>query len=194
VKRIFLIGAGGHCRSVIDVIESTGRFQIAGLFDRPENIGKKIGNYEIVGSDQELPSFVDAHNFFLITLGQIKSAQARKTIFEKLKSINAQMATVISKRAYVAATAKISDGTVVMHDALVNSYASVGENCIINTKALIEHDCHVGHHCHVSTGAIVNGEVHIGDESFVGSQAVVRHAIKIPGRSLIQAGSFYNGK
>jgi sugar O-acyltransferase (sialic acid O-acetyltransferase NeuD family) len=194
MKRIFLIGAGGHCRSVIDVVESTAQYEIGGLIDIPDNVGKKIGCYEIVGHDAELEKFVSPGNCFLITLGQIKTAKLRKNIFEKLRSLNAEFATVVSARAYVSPTAKIASGSVVMHDALVNSYAVVGENCIINTKALIEHDTHIGPHCHISTGAIVNGEVHVGEESFVGSQAVLRHAIKIPAQSIVSAGSFYDGK
>ncbi|MBT5400056.1 acetyltransferase, partial [bacterium] len=33
---ILLIGGGGHCKSVIDVIEQEGRFNIAGIVERPD--------------------------------------------------------------------------------------------------------------------------------------------------------------
>ena len=39
---IILIGGGGHCKSCIDVLEQEGRFQIVGIIDVKENIGKKV--------------------------------------------------------------------------------------------------------------------------------------------------------
>ena len=37
MKEIILIGGGGHCKSVIDVIELEGQFLIGGIVDRPED-------------------------------------------------------------------------------------------------------------------------------------------------------------
>ena len=34
MDKIILIGGGGHCKSVIDVIEQEGKFQIAGIIDK----------------------------------------------------------------------------------------------------------------------------------------------------------------
>ena len=36
---IILLGAGGHCRSCIDVVESEGRFTVAGIVDRIDGGG-----------------------------------------------------------------------------------------------------------------------------------------------------------
>ena len=35
-EKIVLVGGGGHCKSVIDVIECEGRFEIAGNVDQRE--------------------------------------------------------------------------------------------------------------------------------------------------------------
>ncbi len=37
VKDVLLIGDGGHCKSIIDVVEQEGQFKIAGIIgaDRP---------------------------------------------------------------------------------------------------------------------------------------------------------------
>ena len=40
MKEIILIGGGGHCKSVIDVIESEGQFEIVGIVDKPDGIRK----------------------------------------------------------------------------------------------------------------------------------------------------------
>lgn len=194
MKNLYLIGGGGHCKSCIDVIEATNEFVIKGIFDKLENVSKKVLNYEIIGSDDDLKKYISPENYFLITMGQIKSVEARMRIFKNLKSLNANIATVISPRAYVSRYAKIGMGTIVMHDSLVNAEAEIGENCILNTKSLIEHDSKIANHCHVSTGSVVNGDCIVESECFVGSNAVLREGVRVSTKTLITAGSFYNGK
>ena len=41
MKEIILIGGGGHCKSVIDVIEQEGKFKIVGIVDKPELIWER---------------------------------------------------------------------------------------------------------------------------------------------------------
>lgn len=194
MKDLYLIGGGGHCRSCIDVIEREGKFAIKGIFDKKENIGNEVLGYKILGGDEDIPDYVTSHNYFLITVGQIKSAEIRMNIFNKLKSLSANLATIVSPRAYISSHAKISEGTIVLHDALVNARAQVGVNCIINTKSLIEHDVVVGSHCHISTGTIINGGCKIEEGSFVGSNTVLKEGIVVGSGSVVPAGSFYRGK
>lgn len=193
MKKIYLVGGGGHCVSCIDVIESSSQYTIAGIFDTDEKKGQKVLGYPILGGDHEISKYVDAGSEFLITVGQIKTAEVRKKIFKHLSSLNAKFATVISSRAHVSKHARVKSGTIIMHDALVNAGAEVGEQCIVNTKALVEHDAVVGNFCHISTGAIVNGNVIVQDDVFLGSQAVTLQGITVESGKVIPAGSFYRG-
>ena len=51
-ENLILLGGGGHCKSCIDVIESTSLFKIAGILDPKEPKGLKILGYEILGDDR----------------------------------------------------------------------------------------------------------------------------------------------
>ena len=53
-EKIVLIGGGGHCHSVIDVIEQTNKYDIIGIIDTKENIGKKVLDYEVIACDDDL--------------------------------------------------------------------------------------------------------------------------------------------
>ena len=53
-EKIVLIGGGGHCHSVIDVIEQTNKYEIIGIVDIKENIEKKVLDYEIIACDDDL--------------------------------------------------------------------------------------------------------------------------------------------
>ena len=55
MDEIILIGTGGHCRSCIDVIESSNRYKIAGLVVKDQSVINQNLNYPILGMDEDLP-------------------------------------------------------------------------------------------------------------------------------------------
>lgn len=189
---LLLIGGGGHCRSCIDVIEATGEFEIVGIVEADNFQIDEEHNlipYPIIGRDSDLPDLIQQTPHCLITIGQIKSASVRHKMFTQLKQMGAIFPTIISPLAYVAATAKIGEGTIVMHQALVNAYAQIGDNCIINSQALIEHDCVIANHCHLSTAARLNGEVQVGEGCMMGSSSTVKQGVSIADNVVIGMGS-----
>ena len=188
-EKIILIGGGGHCKSCIDVIEQAGKYQIAGIVDVPEKLHQKILSHEIIATDDDLPGLVKEFNYFLITVGQIKSPAKRIEIYKTLKELGSELPVIISPLAYVSKHARIEEGTIVMHYALVNAGAKIGKNCIINTRALIEHDAIIGDHCHIATGAIINGGVKVGSGTFFGSNAVCKEYIEIGENAVIGCGA-----
>lgn len=186
-RNLILLGGGGHCKSVIDVAESAG-YNIIGILDKPETVGQQVLNYKIIGTDDDIPDYVDKAEF-LITVGQIKSSVTRVKLAELVKKAGGKFATVIAGDACVSKYAEIGEGTVVMHKAMVNADAKIGKQCIINTMANIEHDAVIGDYCHISTGAMVNGECKVGERSFIGSQAVLANCISVGADIVVGAGS-----
>jgi len=187
-KPLILVGGGGHCKSVIDVAESAG-YTILGILDRPEEVGKRVLDYEVIGTDDEMAKYKDQAEF-VVTIGQIKSPALRIKLHQMLDNAGCQLATVISPLAHVSKYATIGEGTVVMHQATVNADAKVGKGCIINTFANIEHDVEIGDYCHISTGTMVNGECKVGERCFIGSQSVLANCISVSDDIIVGAGSF----
>lgn len=192
VKPLILVGGGGHCKSVIDVIESIQDYKIFGILDSSDKVNQSILGYNIIGTDNDIPGLIKKHYHFLITLGQIKTPVNRIRIFHEILRNGGNLATIISNRAIVSRSAKIGRGSIIMHNAIVNAAAIIGNNTIINTAATIEHDCVVGDHCHISTHAVLNGNVIVGRECFIGSNSTVLHGIKIDDQSIIGAGALVN--
>lgn len=185
---IVLLGGGGHCMSVIDVIEQESKYTIKGILDHTDK--GTILDYPILGGDDLVPQLVDENIYFLITVGQIKSYAIREKLANFLIESKASLATVVSPLAYISKHAQIQEGTVVMHGAIINAGTNIGKHCIINTKANIEHGVHIEDFCHISTCASINGDTTVKRGSFVGSNATVAHGICIPENSVISAGTF----
>lgn len=188
LPRLLLVGAGGHARACIDVIETSGQWQIAGLIGLPEEVGTRVLGYPVLASDDELTHVLQDVDGALITLGQIKSPERRQALFATVEARGRATAPVISPRAHVSTHSQVGAGTIVMHGAVVNAGATVGRNCILNTLSLVEHDAIVGDHCHISTHAVLNSGVVVGDGAFVGSGSCVRQGQRIGDRSVIGMG------
>jgi len=188
-QSLILIGGGGHCKSCIDVIESTDQYVIKGILDVEKKSGENILGYKIIGTNSDIKFWVKEKARFLITVGDIGNPAKRIELFNLVTSFGGLFTIIISPIAYVSKYSNIGAGTIIMHHAMINASAVVGANCIINTKALIEHDAIIGDHCHISTGAIVNGGTKVGAMSFFGSGAVSKQYINIPESSFIKANS-----
>jgi sugar O-acyltransferase (sialic acid O-acetyltransferase NeuD family) len=187
-QSILLIGAGGHCRSCIDVIEQEGRWDIVGLVGQKAEIGASVLGYKVIANDAELADLAKDYRHILITVGHIQTPNLRAQLFYDARRLGFTLPVVVSPRAYVSRHASIGDGTVVFHGAIVNAGARVGMNCIVNSRALVEHDVAVGDHCHISTGAILNGDVRVGAFSFVGSASVVKQGLALGEHSFLGMG------
>ncbi len=190
MTKLILIGGGGHCKSCIEVIESTGEFEIVGILDIPSKKGEKVLDYEVIGTDEDIPHFIAKGILhYFVTLGQIQSAVVKKKVFENIYKNKGVSPVIIARSALVSKRAEIGAGTIIMHGAIVNADVKIGENSIINTMANIEHDINIGNHVHVSTGAMINGQVNIGSEVLIGSNSVIRNVINICDNVVIGAGS-----
>lgn len=182
---LLLLGAGGHARVCIDVIEQAGNFSILGLTGLAEEVGSRLLGYLVAGTDAHIEQMLGDAGRGLVAVGQIKTPEPRMRLFGLLEARDRVVPAIVSPRAYVSPHATVGEGSIVMHGAVVNAGARVGRNCIVNSQALIEHDAVVADHCHISTGAILNSGVRINEGVFVGSNSTVRQGISIGTRCVI---------
>lgn len=187
MKPLILIGGGGHCQSVIEVAESTGR-EIRGILDLPEEVGRLVLGYPVLGTDDQLADYAQSCEF-VIAVGFIKNPSLRIKLFNRVREAGGVLAILIASTAYVSRHASLGAGTVVMHHAFVNAGAKIGENVIINTFCNIEHGVAVGNQSHISTGTMVNGDCKVGNNCFIGSQSVLANGISICDDVVVGAGS-----
>lgn len=187
-KPLVLVGGGGHCKSVIEAAESAG-YNILGVLDMPEEVGKEILSTKVIGTDDDIPAYVDKAEF-VITVGFIKNPATRIKLYNRIKEAGGKLATIVASTAHVSKYAEVGEGTVVLHQAFVNADAKVGCNVILNNFVNIEHDAVIGDQCHISTGAMINGECKVGNNCFIGSQSVLANSITVGDDIIVGAGSF----
>lgn len=186
MRKLILLGGGGHCHSVIDCIDKTV-YTICGILDPKTNL-EPIDGIEVLGTDDKLHELGNTYSYH-ITIGMTKISTIREKAYNLLTDMALSIETIISPYAYVAKGGFLDKSCTIMHQALINRGVQIGANTIVNTRALIEHDTIIGKHTHISTGAIINGGCTIGDHCLIGSNATILHGINITSSTIIGAGT-----
>lgn len=187
---IVLVGGGGHCKVVLDVIKENNCYDEIFISDLKENIGKEILDIRIEYIDEQLEDlFKKGINFAFVSMGKININDQRMKLYKKIKNIGFKIPTIISKSSNVSIYTVISEGTFIGKNAIVNPGVKIGKNCIINTGAIIEHDCIIGDNVHIGPGAVLSGGVKIEENSFVGTGAMITQYLNIASNTVIGAGA-----
>lgn len=190
MESIFIAGASGHAKVVLDVVEKEGRFVIAGLLDGAKDPGTPFLGYRILGKEEDLPRLAKEHGISggIVAIGD---NWRRKQVASRIQALfpACRFVRAVHPAASVAKGVEIGAGTVVMPGAVLGTDARVGEHCIVNTCASLDHDGALGDFASLAPGVSAGGNVTIGDLTAIGIGAAVIHRVKIGQNCVIGAGS-----
>ncbi len=188
-KNIVIIGAGGHAKIVVDIIERTGDI-IYGLTDVNYLEKRECMGYPIIGNDEILQSVISNEiKFAAMGIGHVGYPDSRNKSYQYAQKIGYIFPVLVHPSAVIANTAIIGEGSVCAAHSTVNVDARIGKICIVNSAAVIEHDVQMEDGVHVAPHAVVLGEAHIGKNSFIGAGSVILQGIRIGKNCIIGAGS-----
>lgn len=190
MKKVVLVGAGGHALSVIDSIQSKGDYEIVGITESGNHAGEKILGCEILGDDSILTSlFNSGVQHASITVGSINNTALREKLFLMLKRHGFILPAIIDKSAKISSKVLLGEGIYIGKNAIINPKATIKNMAIINTGAIIEHGCCIEEFSHIAPGAVLCGDVRIGAHTHIGANAVVIQGVNVGDNCLIGAGS-----
>jgi sugar O-acyltransferase (sialic acid O-acetyltransferase NeuD family) len=186
-EKIFVFGAGGHAKVVIDAIEREGRHVIAYVCDDAvEKHGTQIMRYEIVRGRDDLIVRKAEIGKGVVAVGD---NNLRMNIASWLVERGCRLAVVVHPAAVVGRDVEIGEGTVVMAGCVINSAARVGRNVIVNTGATIDHDCKIADGVHIGPGSHLCGHVVVGLATMIGAGTTIVPSVRVGAFALIGAGS-----
>jgi sugar O-acyltransferase (sialic acid O-acetyltransferase NeuD family) len=194
MKKIVIIGSGGHARVILSEILLLKKFKVLGFIDDylPEKYvvdkEKKLVN---LGKIRNISSIISNDTYGIIGVGE---NHLRKKIVNQIKKIkkNFKWATIISRNAIVAKKVSVGDGTVIIPGSVINNGTKIGNHCIINTRSSIGHDNFFSDFSSSGPGVTVGGGVFVGESSYLGIGSTVIQGIKIMENTIIGGHSFVN--
>jgi sugar O-acyltransferase (sialic acid O-acetyltransferase NeuD family) len=185
-EALFVFGASGHGKVVIDALRRAG-YEVALLVDDDaRRAGDTLLGHVVAGNREALLSARERAGSGIVAIG---SNEARLAVAAWLRASGFGFRAVVDPSAVVSISAAIGVGTLVMAQAAVNADACIGEHVIVNTAATVDHDCVVGDGVHLAPGVHLCGDVRVGRGTFVGAGTVVVPGVRIGAGAVIGAGS-----
>lgn len=190
MEKIVLVGAGGHAKTIVDTLERSKEYEIAG-FIAPQNIAEKVyRGYRILGHDEDMEAIFTTGIFnAIIAIGFIGKSDLRNRIYKEMKKIGFRFPVIKDLTAMVANDVKIGEGSYIGRNVVINAEGKVGKNCIVNTGAIIEHECVMGDFSHLSVASVLCGQASVGTNVFIGANATVLQQKRVGNECVIGAGA-----
>ncbi len=184
---IIIIGAGGHSKILIDILEENNEFKIVGLLDDNKiTHGRYVLDYKILGNVESINNYDPKNTRFVLSIG---NNQVRRKLFNKITSLGYVPENVISKNAIISKYAKLGNGLVINAGVNIHPDVNIQDNVIIGMNATISHDTVVENDVHISPGVHLTGSVYVETGSDIGTGTVVIPSVRIGRDSIIGAGA-----
>lgn len=185
MKKVVILGGGGHAKVVIELLRGMGEWGIVGCLD--PRASAPVSGAPILGDDRLLPELArEGIRHVCIAVGDNR---VRTRLGSEAARHNFQWVTATGRKSIISSSTTMGAGTVVMEGAVINADAQIGELAVINTGAIVEHDCHIGAGAHVAPGAILTGGVTLGSLAFVGAGATILPGLTVGAEAVIGAGA-----
>ncbi len=176
---VYVFGAGGHGKVVLDVLLSENKYVVKGILDDEPKSDTLFGIPVKKNFNRQK---LQARNC-IVAIGD--NAIRKKIV----TTLDTNFIMTIHPNAIVSKFAKIGPGTQIMATAVINAEAVIGNHCIINTGAIVEHDCRLENYVHVAPNACLGGNVTVGEKTLIGIGATVIPNITIGKNVTVGAGS-----
>jgi UDP-perosamine 4-acetyltransferase len=186
LRRVVMVGAGGHAKVVVEAVRAMGVFEIVGLTD-PAPAAPEVLGVPVLGSDEVLAAlYGQGIREAVLAVGDNR---LRQELARMAFQLGFTLPPIIHPHASISPSARIRDGAVVMARAVVGTEATVHEAAIINTGAILDHETVIGPAAHVAPGCALAGRVTVGERALVGAGAAVRPRIVIGADAVVATGA-----
>lgn len=193
MERLVIVGAGGHGREILDIVEATNavapQWDCLGFAaDEGDVALLSARGLPLLGPPRSVHEVADR---FVLAIGW---PGPRRDVARSLDDAPGEQAArsvdaLVHPTAVLGSQIRHGVGLVVFPGAVVTTNVVLGDHVHLNVGVVVSHDCVLGDFVTISPGALVNGNVEIGDDVFVGTAAAVLPGVRIGRGAVIAAGA-----
>jgi len=176
MRRLLIVGAGGHGRSVAEAVLLGSDWELAGFVDDGWPASKDVWGHPVLGDTRALAAVRESASFAIVAIG---NNAVREGLHRRLREAGFDLATVIHPKAVVSPRARLGAGCAVMASAVVGTEASLGEGVIVNCAAVVDHHCRVEDFGHLGTGACMAGGTVMGRSAWMQAGSSLGYGLKV---------------
>lgn len=185
-NKLFVIGAGGHGRSVAEAAMLSGEWQDIVFVDDTFQQQQSSGLWPIVANTAHMQAVLKPDDKAIVAIG---NQLVRYQLCQKLIDLDVILTTVIHPKAWVSTAAKIGPGAAIMAGAIVGTNAEVGRGAIVNANATVDHDAILGEFAHLGVGVQLAGGVIIGDRAWLQAGVCAGYKVNVLPDTIVAPGT-----
>lgn len=189
---LVLLGAGGHAREVLDVLEELHGLPAARqatlLFAEPGHASDKAlslisdRGYRVIS---ELATLTEAN--YVTAVGD---SRLRQRLVIRAHECGLHVVSVLSPGSRVPwDTAESAKGLVVLPGTYISTNVRAGLHCHVNQGCRVSHDVVLGDFVTLGPGCILTGGVRVGSSAEIGAGAVFLPGVSVGEGAIVGAGS-----
>jgi sugar O-acyltransferase (sialic acid O-acetyltransferase NeuD family) len=189
--RIYLIGAGGFAREVLDVIEAlAGRGEdlaVAAIYADGASDTLELGarGYALNGPLAAVPK-PGPDDRFIIGFG---NTAARERVATVLQSQGWSTTCLVHPDATIASMVTVGDGSIVCAGARLSTNVTLGRHVQVNPNSTVGHDAVLGDFVSVNPLVSVGGRVRVERAALIGTGANIVERLTIGEHAVVGAGA-----
>lgn len=184
-KRVIVIGAGGHGRSVAEAILLLGRDELVGFVDDGAEPNAKVWTYPILGRTDSLHAVRALADAVVVAIG---NNAVREKLHAQVREAGFELLTVIHPAAFVSPTAILGAGCAVMAGSVVGTEAELGEGAIVNCGATVDHHCKVEAFGHLGVNACMAGGSVLGHRAWMQAGSALGYGVQVEAGAVLGPG------
>jgi sugar O-acyltransferase (sialic acid O-acetyltransferase NeuD family) len=192
IKKLIIIGGVGKGEQVLDCIIDNrinfndNEYEVAGFLN--DFVEGFICDYPVLGTLNDISTYIENGYYFSFAIHPIGKNQVLKSILERLNIPENQLATIISKRAFVSITSIIEPGVIILAFAYVSMHVHIGSCSMIMARTSVGHNTVIGKCCFVGTGSTLSSYVEMGNYVSTAIGSTVLEYCKLGDCSVLGAG------
>jgi len=189
VKRIIIVGAGGHGSVVADIAfamrDAGAGIEVVGFVDDdPARHRAVVLGLPILGDITELKRV--PHDAVIVAVGDNRR---RETVTTTLLDSGERFAIAQHPSAVIGRGTTIEAGAMICAGAVVGPETSILRGAILNTSCSVDHHNRIDAFAHVGPGVHCGGAVTIGTGALLGVGATVAPGRTVGGWAVVGAGA-----
>jgi sugar O-acyltransferase (sialic acid O-acetyltransferase NeuD family) len=191
LRRLLIVGAGSHGRSIAESALLGGEWSLAGFIDDGTNPpDSTFGGAAFLGGSGKLAAAFELADAVIVAIGDNR---VRERLHAQVRAAGFALATIRHPTAIVAPSSVIGPGCALMAGSVVGTEARLGEGVIVNSGSVVDHHCGIEDFGHVGTNACMAGGSVLGRRAWMQAGASLAYGVRVAADRVLAAGEALQG-
>lgn len=177
MKRLLIIGAGGHARSIADIVLERREYALVGFLDDAYPDLKSVWDTPVLGRIDAAAGLRGMADCAFVAIG---NNRVREGLLKTMLQAGFELPSVVHGRAIVSPRATIGRGVAFMAGAVVGTEAILGDGVIVNAGAVVDHHARVDDFGHMGVGAVMAGGSRLGRGAWMKAGSALGYGVEVP--------------